>query len=240
MEPASCSTTTSTSEGGGVGRKLRKKDGLPKESGGKEGCRRRSHTLYYKYQVAMDYAIFDDMKQQGIISDPLTRTSQLYEGEAKSNIFKWFKQLDALKEALLHEHSVSQTNRAHVGKIVPFHSRGARKLSLHQGRKVLYAAAEVELLHLFRQERRRGLRINDRWLCVKMKSLIRTHYGDEAASRFKASHGWLLAFADRHNLSLRRVNNIKHAPVQERLPRIKRAPRDRVRLLGGPVSGCSG
>lgn len=219
--PSSNDTDQRSSPAATQQRKLTK-DGRPKESGGKLGTHRRSHTLYYKYQVAMDYALFEDMKQQGIINDPLSRTLQMYEGEAKSNVFKWFKQLQELKDALLHEHSVSQSNRKHVGKVVPFNSRGARKMSLHHGRKVLYAAAELELLHLFRRERRRGLRINDRWLCVKMKSLVRTHFGEEASSRFKASHGWLLAFADRQNLSLRRVNNIKHAPVEERLPRIKR------------------
>lgn len=198
--------------------KLRKSDGLPKESGLKEGMHRQSHTLYFKYQVAQDY---EDMKNANL-TNALQRTMSMYPGLSKSLISKWHGKLGMLREALTHEHGRGQVNSKFRGKLVPFSSKKARKTSLHPGRKMMFAAAEVELLHLFRQERRRGLRINDRWLCVKMKSIVREHYGEDKASLFKASHGWLLAFADRNSLSLRRANNIKHAPVEERLPRIKR------------------
>jgi hypothetical protein len=54
-------------------------------------------------------------------------------------------------------------------------------MSLHSGRGAIFAPAETELFSMFQAHRKRGLRVNERWLCVQMKKLIRTHYGDEAA-----------------------------------------------------------
>ena len=55
-----------------------------------------------------------------------------------------------------------------------------------------------------------------------MKRLVREHYGDDAADTFKASKLWLIQFARRFGISLRRKSNAKAEPVEVRLPKIKR------------------
>lgn len=52
-------------------------------------------------------------------------------------------------------------------------------MTLHKGRQAEFAAAEEELFALFKRERREGRRVNERWLCVHMRKLIQSHYGEE-------------------------------------------------------------
>ena len=65
--------------------KLRK-DGQPKRSGLREGQRRVPHTLYLKYQVALQFKALEEMKMRGQITDPLQRTSDMFHGLSLSSI----------------------------------------------------------------------------------------------------------------------------------------------------------
>ena len=110
-----------------------------------------------------------------------------------------------------------------------------RGVYLHGGRGAAFAPAEAELFSMFKAHRTRGRRVNERWLCIQMRKLIRLHYGDEAADNFKGSYGWLERFASRFDIALRRANNSKNQSVAERLPKIKRwHARLRRRLKVGP------
>ena len=66
-----------------------RKDGGRKRSGLREGMHRTPYTLHFKYQVALDFARFANLKVQGLCSNPLARTSSLYNGLSTSNIWKW-------------------------------------------------------------------------------------------------------------------------------------------------------
>lgn len=211
------------------------KDGRLKRSGLKEGMRRTPHSLLFKWRVAVDYQYFRDLKAQGILSNPLQRTSEQYHGLAESNIFKWHVQRDKLQRVLMHELSGCTVKKGREGKIISFSTKQARRCSLSTGRTLKFGAAEAELLKEFKAQRKAGLKVTERWLCITMKRHILNHYGEEAAATFKASYGWLWKFCSRNNLSWRRSNNHKHQDVQERLPRIKRwHARLRLRLKQGP------
>lgn len=202
--------------------KLRKTDGLRKQSGLKEGQHRTPYSLYFKYHVAQEFAAWQAKKEQGFISDPLQRTSIMFRGLSVSNIWNWYKQMDALRRQLTHDNSGMRQMKSRTGQLVAFRSRAARKATLHKGRQSRFVAAEHELVSQFKEQRRKGIRVNERWLCVTIRKLIREHYGGEAADLFKASYGWVWRFAHRNGLSLRRANNHKHAPVSVRVPRIQR------------------
>lgn len=200
------------------------KDGKTvKTSGLKQGMHRTPYTLLFKLRVACDYEHFKDLRALGLLSNPLRRTAELYNGLAESNIFKWNQALDKLKKALTHETSGCRTQKNHVGHIICFSSKQARKYSLSMGRNQLkFGAAEAELVKEFKLKRAQGLKINERWICITMRRYILLHYGEEAVKSFKASYGWLLKFCSRNNLSWRRGTNNKHEDVSARLPRIKR------------------
>lgn len=225
-----CATSTSSAN------KLRK-DGLPKRSGLRQGQRRVPHTIFLKYQVALQFQALREMKERGLITDPLRRTSEMFNGLAYSNIWKWGGQIEKLRQALMHDTAAGiQKKRNRSGDLISHASKSARKMSLHRGRGAVFHVAEEELYKLFKQRRSRGLRISERWFVINMRKLIRQHYGDEMADKFKGSYGWVGRFASRYNLSLRRGNNHKNSSVEERLPKIKRwHARLRRRLKTGVV-----
>ena len=109
--------------------------------------------MYFKYQVALDYKRFAELKDQGLCHNPLARTSRLYNGLSLSKIWNWHRQADDFRSALTHEKTggVVQSNR--VGKLVPFKSKAARKMCLRQSRGGKYEAAEAELISKVRRER---------------------------------------------------------------------------------------
>lgn len=205
--------------------KMRKRDGAPKRSGMREGTHKTPHSLLYKLRVAMEFEALLKIKQiQGaeVMPNPLERTSKLFNGLSQSNIWNWYKQLDALKTALTSENSGNRQMKHLKGKLITFNSAKARKFTLHGGRQCAFLAAEMELESLYKARRKAGKRVNERWLCVTMRKLIRENYGDEPADHFKGSYGWVWRYANRHGISLRRANNHKHQSVEERLPKIKR------------------
>lgn len=217
----------------GPAKKLRK-DGKPKLSGLKEGMHRRPYTMYFKYHVAAEFKAFQLKKDQGMFSNPLLRTSALFNGLSTSNIWKWQAKIDHFRQMLMHETADVQHKKSRNGKLVAFNSKAARRMSLHGGRQSAYAAAEEELMLLFRRERKAGRRINERWFRINMVSLVRKHYGDEPADLFRASYGWLMRLAHRQGISLRRSNNHKNESVEARLGKIKRFhARLRLRLKAG-------
>lgn len=205
--------------------KRRKKDGLPKRSGLQEGSHKTPYSLLYKLRVALEFDTLNKIKQvegADVMPNPLERTSKLFNGLSTSNIWNWYAQLDKLKHALTSEMSGNRKMRHLQGKIITFNSKKARSMTLHPGRQSAFLAAEVELQRLFKARRSEGKRVNERWLCVNMRKLIRQHYGDEPANNFKGSYGWVWRYAHRHGIALRRANNHKHQSVEERLPKIKR------------------
>ena len=119
-----------------------------------------------------------------------------------------------------------------------FQFPAARKLSLHAGRHALFAEGEQELYAKYKERRKAGLQC---WLCIMMRKIIRQHYGDEPADKFKASYGWVWRFAHCFDIALRRANNHKHQSVEERLPRILRwHARLRRRLEDAPAARLHG
>lgn len=217
--------------------KRRKTDGRPKQSGLRQGMHKTPHSLLFKLRVALECQAFMEKKEQGQIKDPLYRTSNLFNGLSQSNIWNWYKQLDSLKSALTHENSGSRNQKHLKGKLITFSSKKARQMTLHAGRQCAFLAAEQELESLFKIRRKQGKRVNERWLVVTMRKLIREHFGDEPADGFKGSYGWVWRFAHRHGISLRRANNHKHQSVEERLPRIKRWHARLRRRLSTPSPG---
>lgn len=185
-------------------RKKRRKDGGFKMSGLREGMKRKPYTLLFKYQVCLAFDKYSEMKQQGLLSNPLEATSDLYSGLALSNIWKWHQNKHKLQAALLHGAAAGgKTMKNRVGNIVPFSSRQARKSSLSQGRLVKFAGAEAELLSQFKAHRKKGLKVTERWMKITMKRIVQLHYGEEAALKFKTCRGWFAAFCLRNSLSWR-------------------------------------
>lgn len=218
-------------------RKRRKSDGKVKQSGLREGQHRTPYSLLFKYQVAMDYSKYASMKERGLISNALARTSEDYNGLSVNNIWNWHKLEKQLHDRLLHEHANKVYNPSKAGGIASLASREARRLSLHAGSHLKYHLAETKLLQQFKDARNKGERVSVRWLSVNMKKHVAELYGDEAARLFKASHGWLLRFTSRNSLSPRRATNGKHESVEDRLHKIKRwHVRFRWRLASGPTS----
>ena len=188
QEPAPPPSEVASSSG--TSQKLRK-DGRPKQSGLREGDRRVPHTIYLKYQVALQYENFLGMKKAGTCSDPLQRTSDLFNGLSLSNIWKWHKQMDQLRDALLHEKSGVQKKRNRTGLIVGTSSRAARKQTLHPGRGAIFPLAEHELYQTYKTRREKGLRVTERWLVITMRKNVRRYYGDDMADAFRGSYGWV-------------------------------------------------
>lgn len=219
-----------------AGKKMRKDGITPKQSGLREGQHRQPYTLYFKFLVAQEYDALLKKKELGTISDPLARAVSIFNGLPKSNVFKWHRQMSELRRAVTHGTAhLKRTQKDKNGKIIALKSAAARRMTLHGGRGAKYAAAEEELYKQFKDQRALGKRVNERWLCVSMKKILREVYGDFAADEFRASYGWVWRFAARFNISLRRATNHKHQSVAERLPKIKRwLARLRLRLNEGP------
>lgn len=98
----------------------------------------------------------------------------------------------------------------------------ARRFSLHPGTARKFAAAEAELHKLYREKRAKGIRVTGYWLRVQMRRHVSDIYGQQAASKFKASSMWLASFAGRYNMSLRVRTNKKNMSVLERATKCKR------------------
>jgi hypothetical protein len=89
---------------------------------------------------------------------------------------------------------------------------------------------------IYREKRRKGLRISGQFLRITMKRTVLKHYGTDAAASFKASPKWLYTFAHHFSISLRWKTNKKHLSVEDRLPKCQRwHARFRRRLKGGDV-----
>ncbi|KAL3921167.1 MAG: hypothetical protein SGPRY_004996, partial [Prymnesium sp.] len=100
-------------------------------------------------------------------------------------------QKDELQQALLHENSSSRKLKNRVGKTVGFTSRAACRKMLHPDRGAKVSAAE-EMHKQIKEQRRQGRRvIDDRWLCINMRKIIRESYGCAPDDNFKASYDWL-------------------------------------------------
>jgi hypothetical protein len=186
-------------------RKTRKSDGLPKQSGLAEGARRVGYTIYYKHQVVLEHGRNMDLKVKNMINNPLEKTSRTFSGLSKSCISKWYKNRDAISAAMRPDNLGHRGATGKEGTLM-LSNKASRRFSLHAGRSGFWLAAEEELITQFRSARAKGLKVNERWMCLTMKKLIQQIYGEEAAKSYKGSHGWLARFAARNNLSLRCIN----------------------------------
>ena len=186
---------------------------------------------------------FERLHKLGRCPAPGKATSAHFNGLPEPNITRWKTAEDQIRGQLLHEHASAQPKAKHKGKLVPFSSRGARRLSLHRGQQRPFAAAEVELHAEYRIRRRGdgasrkgGERVTGHWLRIRMKQLVRQHYGDDAADGFKASSFWLRGFARCFGISLRAKSNSRAEAIEVRLPKIRRwHARLRRRLKRGPA-----
>ncbi|KAL3895119.1 MAG: hypothetical protein SGPRY_013605, partial [Prymnesium sp.] len=181
-------------------------DGRPKESGLREGQCRTPNTLMFKYQVAQEFEHLNGLKTQGLIKDPLIRTSEIFHDLSVSNIWNWYAKLEKMRFALTHETSGCRVQKNRVDQLVGMKSQtepASREAML------LRRCAEDELYSKFRAHRKLGKRVNERWLTIStMRKLIRELYCDAPADEFKGSYGG-------------RANNHKNQSVEERLPKIK-------------------
>ena len=212
--------------------KLRKTDNKPKQSGNVQGeSSGITHTLYFRLEVVKTLRHYQRLVKLGRCPEGAGRaTSAFYNGLSESNITRWGKQEEQLREELAHEKRVDRPQSKQTGKLpTSFSSKGARRMSLHRGRTVPFAACEVELHAKYRLRRRGdgdkhkgGQRVTGHWLRIQMKRLVRLHYGDHAAGCFKASKFWLRNFSRRFGISLRRKSNSKAEPIEVRLPKIQR------------------
>ena len=180
--------------------KLRK-DGIPKRSGLQEGDRRVSRPLSMKLQVVDEYRLRQRKKANGQCCAPLQETAEQFNVH-KSLVSKWAAQEDELRRV------VSQAS--------------VTRFSLNPGSKCRFPLAEADTYTVCKEHRTNGLRVTARFLRVAMRRSILEHYGEMAATSFRASHRWLQAFARRHRLSLRRKTNSKHMPIEARLAKCKR------------------
>ena len=205
-------------------------DGKAKQSGLHQGdVRNPNHTLYFRLEVVKKFREFERLQKLGRCAAPGLATSAHFNGLSTSNITRWKDAEERLRGELLHEHATMQPKRNHKGKLVPFSSKGARRLSLHRGSLRPFAAAEVELHAEYRVRRRGngadrkgGERVTGHWFKIRMKQLVRKHYGDDAAAGFKGSKRWLAGFTRCFGISLRSKSNSKSEPVEVRLPKIQR------------------
>jgi hypothetical protein len=221
-----------------------RKDGKAKQSGLREGdVRNPNHTLYFRLEVVKKFREFERLRKIGrLVGYPGKATSAHFNGLSEANITRWKDAEDKIRGQLLHEHASMQPKAKHKGKLVPFSSRGARRLSLHRGVQRPFAAAEVELHAEYRVRRRGdgasrkgGERVTGHWFRIRMKQLVRQHYGDDAADGFKASPLWLRGFARCFGISLRAKSNSRAEAIEVRLPKIRRwHARLRRRLKRGP------
>ena len=200
----------------------RKSDGMPKQTGLRVGDKRVPRTLYYKLEIVKTLRRFEQLKKLGLCQHPNQATTEVWPGVLKGDVTKYRDAEEQLRKALTHEHHVSRKHKNRMGTMATFTSRAARRVSLHPGRTVPFAAAEAETHAGYRAKRIRGERVPGQWLRVTMKRNVREFYGDDAAAGFKASKLWLLHFARRFGISLRRKSNAKAEPVEVRLPKIKR------------------
>ena len=239
MEPATKEAAAGQSgEKAPKGQKMLKDNSRPKQSGLKEGDKRTPRTNYFKYEVVQYYRRMQMLKELGVCPDPGPTTAEHFGGITKGQISAWAKLEESLRQALLHVNVIrGRGKRVKLGsdKLVPFTSRAARRCTLRKGGCRRFAAAEEEVYSMYREKRRKGLRVTAHYLRVLMKKTVGKHYGDEAAATFKASGGWLSKFTRHYDMSLRRKTNKKHLSVEERLPKCKRwHARLRRRLKGGP------
>lgn len=100
-------------------------------------------------------------------------------------------------------------------------SRQAMKLSLHAGKRAAYPVAEEKTYTQYLSWRKVGIRVGGRTLKRLMKKHVKEEYGDGTASYFKASKKWLVLFAKRHHIALKRKTNKKSLPASERIPKVK-------------------
>ena len=165
--------------------KIRKSDHKPKQSGNVQGGSRGiSHTLYFRLEVVKMLRHFQQLTKLGRCPEGGgVATSEFYNGLSEANISRWGKQEEELRATLAHEHRTIRPQSKQVGKLpASFQSKGARRMSLHRGRTVPFAACEVELHAKYRARRRGdgnkekgGQRVTGHWLRIQMKRLVRLH-----------------------------------------------------------------
>ena len=217
--------------------KLLKDKSRFKQSGLKEGDKRSPRTIFFKYEVVKHYRRLQKLKEQGLCANPNDDTAE-YFNVSKGQVSGWANQEEQLRAALLHVNVISgKGKRKKLGdeKLVPFTSRAARRCTLHKGALRPFAVAEAEVHALYREKRRKGLRVSGHILRVMMKKTVKKFYGEKVAAKFKASSAWLQRFTRAFDMSLRCKTNKKHLSIEERLPTCKRwHARFRRRLKGGP------
>ena len=97
-----------------------------------------------------------------------------------------------------------------------------RRKKIFRQRKPIGAEFKAAEIDLDKEAQRRAGKesryIGSRWLSLRMRQLVRNHYGVE----FHADRHWRQRFRKRYGYSLRRASNLKRHAVAERLPCILR------------------
>jgi hypothetical protein len=99
-----------------------------------------------------------------------------------------------------------------------FASKKTRLLKSGGVRAPRFPRAEAELAVRFKERRRRGRRVSERWLYSTMRQLVREMY---PTATFGASRGWLFRCCHRLGIAVRAKSNCKRAAAQDRIPAIR-------------------
>ena len=103
-----------------------------------------------------------------------------------------------------------------------------------QGR---YPKLDQELHRLYKDKRKRGLKVTERWLCTTARKEIKKLYPGKAfAMTFKSSHNYRRRWAKRFKVVPRKKTNKKQHSVESRLPVLKEWHSNFHQLLGSPAS----
>lgn len=94
-----------------------------------------------------------------------------------------------------------------------------RKLLAWPAPRVRFPQLEAELMRRFKERRKHGRKVTERWLVVSARQLAKKLY---PKAEFHASHGWRVRFANRAGIAPRRKTNTKQHSVFERLPLVRR------------------
>ena len=81
-----------------------------------------------------------------------------------------------------------------------------------------FPRAETELANRFRERRRRGRRVSERWFFSTMRALVREMY---PSATFVASRGWLSRCSHRLGIAVRTKTNCKRAGAPDRIPAVR-------------------
>ena len=210
-----------------VGQK-RKKGGGFKTSGLRQGDKRRSYSIYYRYQVVLKCKELADEGNRF----PTDSVAAMY-GIHKSLVSKWNKKAAELKDAL---QDPDRQRPGHADYVTKEHPRAKRIFLRREKYKGtgLWPLAEELVYREYKRRRSQGIRVTKHTIRALMRQNLIKYYGEDVSAKFRCSSRWMTRFKQYWGIASRRRTEKKHEPMDLKLPRIKRwHARLRLRLKKG-------